>query len=281
MKWRAAAALAEDIGSGDWTTLWTVDPAARGEGRIVAKAAGVVAGVEPAGQVFRALDPDLALSWRRRDGDPVAPGEVVLDLRGSLRSILSGERTALNVLGRLSGIATLARSYADAVEGLDVRVCDTRKTTPTWRALEKAAVLAGGCANHRQGLYDMILIKENHVRAAGGISAALDAVEGRAAARGLEVEIEVRNPRELAEALDRRPHRILLDNMSLEELAEAVRTVRNTDPPRPLLEASGGVSLDVVREIAESGVDIISVGALTHSAPPLDLTLLVNNVEGV
>ena len=272
------AAIAEDIGPGDWTTLWTVARDAEGTGRIIAKASGVVAGVDPAGQVFGELDPGLHLSWRRRDGDGVAAGDEILGLERSLRSILSGERTALNVLGRLSGIATLARRYADAVEGTGVRVVDTRKTTPGWRVLEKAAVLAGGCDNHRHGLYDMVLIKENHIRAAGDIAGALDAVQAHADARGLEVEIEVRDLREFAQAVDRRPDRILLDNMLIADLREAVRRVGDTDAPQPLLEASGAVSLETVREIAESGVDVISVGALTHSAPPLDLSLLVDEV---
>ncbi len=269
------AALAEDVGDGDRTTDWTVPETATGRARIVAKAQGVIAGSEAADLVFRTVDPALTLDWRRQDGDRVAPGDEVLEARGALRSILTAERTALNFLGRLSGIATLAARYVEVVEDTDCRIADTRKTTPGLRALEKRAAAAGGAMNHRLGLFDMVLIKENHLRAAGGVSAALRAVEALAASERLEVEVEVRTLEELDEALTGRPARILLDNMTTGELREAVRRAGSRPEGRPLLEASGGVALETVREIAATGVDIISIGAITHSAAALDLSLLV------
>ena len=273
------AALAEDIGDGDWTTRWTVPSAARGEAHIIARAGGVIAGSRTAEAVFRQLDPAVRIDWSKPDGGRVDPGAVVANISGPLQAILTAERTALNFLGRLSGIATLASQYVQAIDGTGCRIIDTRKTTPGWRRLEKEAVLAGGAANHRFGLYDMVLLKENHLRHAGGVGPALDLVMARARAAGLEVEIEVGDLAELRTALDRapedRPGRILLDNMSLAELREAVHIVAALDPPAPLLEASGGVTLQSVRRIAETGVDLVSVGALTHSAPTLDLSLLV------
>ena len=276
-----SAALAEDVGAGDWTTRWTVREGTVGRAEIVARAAGVVAGTRPAEAVFRQLEPGMRVRWDRVDGEGVRPGETVAEVRGALGAILTGERTALNFLGRLSGVATLASRYVDAVRGSGCRIVDTRKTTPGWRRLEKEAVAAGGAGNHRAGLYDMVLLKENHIRAAGGMGPALDVVIGRADERGLEVEVEVTSLDELREVLSRsppgRPDRILLDNMPLQVLEEAVREVRSSESLIPLLEVSGGVTLDSVRRIAESGVDMISVGALTHSAPALDLSLLVRS----
>lgn len=269
------AALAEDLGDGDRTTLWSVPAGAAGFARVVAREAGVVAGTEPAGLAFRRLDPGLELSWGVEEGDRVRPDDELLGVRGSLAPILSAERTALNFLGRLSGIATQAARFVAAVAGTGCRIADTRKTTPGWRALEKRAAAAGGAVNHRMGLYDMVLVKENHVRAAGGVRAALRAVRERAAREGMAVEVEVRSVAELEEALAERPDRILLDNMPLAALREAVRRVRGRPRPWPLLEASGGMSLEGVRAVAETGVDLISVGAITHAAPGLDLSLLV------
>lgn len=272
------AALAEDIGDGDRTTEWTVPPEARGRAVVRARARGVVAGIPAAERVFRGLDGSLEVRRAREDGEEVAPGEALLELRGGLRPILTGERTALNFLGRLSGIATLTARFVEAVRGTGCRITDTRKTTPGWRALEKGATRAGGAVGHRMGLYDMVLIKENHVRAAGGIGAALEAVRERAREAGLAVEVEVRSAEELEEALaspGARPDRILLDNMTVPALRDAVARVRRLPEPRPLLEASGGITLDSVRAAAETGVDLVSVGAITHSAPVLDLTLLV------
>jgi nicotinate-nucleotide pyrophosphorylase (carboxylating) len=273
------AALAEDIGEADWTTRWTISEEARGSARIVGRADGVIAGTRPAEAVFRRLDPEVRIDWRRADGDGVQPGSVVADLSGRLHAILTAERTALNFLGRLSGIATLTSRYVEAVEGTGCRVVDTRKTTPGWRRLEKEAVVAGGGENHRSGLYDMVLLKENHLRQAGGVGPALDHVIERARAAGLEVEVEVTELAELGAALERppgaRPDRILLDNMTPGMLRDAVQAVRKVDPPVPLLEASGGITLDSVRAIADTGVDLVSVGALTHSAATLDLSLLL------
>lgn len=268
-------ALAEDVGDGDRTTEWTVPAGMTGRACIVVKAEGVIAGTEAAGRVFRRLDPTLEVAWRSADGAGVAPGDVVAELAGPLRAILTGERTALNFLGRLSGVATLAARFVEAVRGTGCRIVDTRKTTPGWRALEKAAAAAGGARNHRMGLYDMVLVKENHARAAGGIRAALAAVVEHARIEGIEVEVEVRDERELEEALEGGADRILLDNMSLDALRAAVRRARQAPDPRPLLEASGGIGLSAVREVADTGVDLISVGAITHSAPTLDLSLLV------
>ena len=267
-------ALEEDIGDGDRTTDWTVPPDARGTARIRSKEDGVIAGIEFADAVFEGVDPSLVREWRCEDGARIGPGEDVLRLDGSLPSILRAERTALNGLARLSGIASLTARFVSAVAGTGAALVDTRKTTPGWRRLEKAATAAGGARNHRMGLYDMVLIKENHIRAAGGIAAALDAARSRASAEGLEIEIEVTDMDEFEAARRGGPDRILLDNMSLEELREAVR--RRGDASRPLLEASGGVDLDSVRAVAATGVDLISVGAITHSAPALDLSLQVD-----
>lgn len=269
-------ALAEDVGDGDRTTEWCVPEGTTGEARVIAKSGGVVAGREPARRTFASLDPALEQSWLKGDGEPVEVGEAVLELRGSLRAILTGERTALNFLGRLSGIATVTARFVAAVEGTGARIADTRKTTPGWRRLEKRATALGGAVNHRLGLYDMVLLKENHLRAAGGIAAALRAVRKPAEAEGLAVEVEVRTLSELEEALREGADRLLLDNMTPAELREAVRLVRAGREPWPTLEASGGVTLQSVREVAETGVDLISVGAITHSAPALDLSLLVN-----
>jgi nicotinate-nucleotide pyrophosphorylase (carboxylating) len=270
-----AAALAEDIGDGDRTTAWTVPDDLPGRARIIAREAGVVAGTRVAGATFHAVEPALELRWECEDGEAVSADETVMTVSGPLGGVLTAERTALNFLARLSGIATLTARFAEAVRGTGCRVTDTRKTTPGWRSLEKAATAAGGAVNHRMGLYDMVLVKENHVRAAGGIGAALERVRERAAREGLEVEIEVTSLEELEEALQAAPDRILLDNMDPSSLRSAVERVRSRSGPRPLLEASGGVDLDSVREVAETGVDLVSVGALTHSAPALDLSLLV------
>lgn len=274
-----ALALREDVGAADWTTLWTVPADRRGRAEVVAKSSLVLAGMDAALAAFRAVDPSLALQAALRDGAACEPGTVVLQVEGSARSILTAERTALNFLGRLSGIATLTRSYVQAVTGTRARVVDTRKTTPGWRQLEKAAVRAGGGENHRAGLYDMVLVKDNHIVAAGGIRPALEAVAARNRA-GFPVEVEVTSPAELEEALAThpRPDRILLDNMTLEALRGAVQRVRREPGDRPLLEASGNVTLATIRRVAETGVDLISVGALTHSAPSADLSLRM--VEG-
>ena len=269
------AALAEDLGAGDVTSAWTVPESAEGRAEIVAKAGGVVSGLDVAEAVFLRVDPSLEVRAARAEGDSVTRGDRVLSVTGPLASILGAERTALNFLGRLSGIATSARRFVSELEGTGCRLLDTRKTTPGWRALEKRAAAAGGAVNHRAGLYDMVLIKENHIRAAGGIRAALASTLTRARLAGLEVEIEVTSLAELEEALGGGPDRVLLDNMSVDELRACVERTRAAPEPRPALEASGGVTLATARAVAETGVDFVSVGAITHSAPALDLSLLV------
>jgi len=269
-----AEALAEDVGRGDWTSLWAVPAETRGRGHLVAKAAGVLAGTEAFEAVYAHVDPTVAVRWHRRDGDAVQPGERVAELEGPGRSLLTGERVALNFLQHLSGVATLTRRFVDAVAGTGVVILDTRKTTPGLRALEKAAVRAGGGRNHRSALDAMVLLKENHLALAGGIRAAVAAVR-RANTLGLAVELEIRSPAELEEALPLEVDWLLLDNFSIPQLRQAVERVRAYPGRRPRLEASGGITLETVRAVAETGVDAISIGALTHSAPALDLSLLV------
>ena len=266
------AALAEDVGPGDWTTEWTVEAGTPGHAEIVAKADLVVAGIDPTIAVFTAVDPDLAVNVVRSDGRVVRPGDVVLEVSGSAAAILTAERTALNFLGRLSGVATLTRRFVDAVAGTGARVVDTRKTTPGWRELEKAAVRAGGGSNHRMGLWDMVMIKDNHIAAAGGITAAVERVRARNR-QGLPIEVEVRTDAELDEALSLGVDRILLDNMDVAGLRRSVERANRLGAKRPELEASGNVTLATIRDVAATGVDLVSVGALTHSAPVADLSL--------
>jgi len=267
-------ALAEDVGLGDWTTEWTVDSEARGRAVIVAKDAVVVAGAHVASEVFRRVDPQLHVDLKAQDGEELHPGDVLLEVQGPLRGILTGERVALNFLGHLSGVATLTRRFVVAVNGTGTRILDTRKTLPGWRVLEKEAVRAGGGENHRMGLHDMILVKDNHLLAAGGVKAAVQKVRHRNGA-GLEVEVEVKTLEELDEVLPLGVQRVLLDNMELETMKEAVARIATLGKDRPLVEASGNMNLDSVRAVAETGVDFISVGALTHSAPGADLSLRI------
>lgn len=269
-----ARALAEDIGSGDRTTLWTVPLPRRATARIIAKQDGVLAGSEPLLETFRQIDSDLAIEQHADDGDRVVAGQRLFRLEGSARSILTGERVALNFLQRLSGVATLTRAFVDAVEGTGARILDTRKTTPGLRMLEKTAVRYGGGDSHRVGLFDMVLIKENHIRAAGGIPAAVEAVR-RANEEGLKVEVETTSAAEVREAIAVGVDRILFDNMPTRDLEAAVALVRASEAPIET-EASGGVTLATVSAIAKTGVDFISVGALTHSATALDVSLLVD-----
>lgn len=267
-------ALEEDVGEGDWTTQWTVPPGHACDAVVVAKQAMVVAGGPCVRDVFRAVDPELSVELAVEDGSAVEAGRVLVRVSGSTRSVLVGERTALNFLGRLSGIATLARRFVEAVAGTGARIVDTRKTTPGWRLLEKAAVRAGGATNHRMGLYDMLLVKDNHADASGGVAEAVRAARAHND-RGLLLEVEVRDLAELRAVLPLGVDRVLLDNMTLEGLREAVRLARAGGSGGPELEASGNVSLDTVRSIAETGVDVVSVGALTHSAPVADVSLKV------
>jgi len=266
-----ARALAEDVGDGDVTSAATVPEDARGRALITQKAPGVVFGLDVGVQTFRALDPSLVIErltvegqWR--DGGPV------LRIEGSARSILTAERTALNFMQRLSGIATLTAIYVRAIDGTGARILDTRKTTPGLRALEKAAVAAGGGTNHRSGLYDAVLIKENHAALAGGVGEAVRRARERAP--GLALEVECRTIAEVDEALAAGAPRILLDNMSVEQLRAAVAHVAG----RAELEASGGVTLETLRAVASTGVQFVSVGALTHSPPALDLSLVLEAV---
>ncbi|MDX6641966.1 MAG: hypothetical protein QOF12_2977 [Solirubrobacteraceae bacterium] len=265
------AALDEDLGAGDVTSLATVPEGALGVATITQKAPGVVFGIEAASAVFAALDPAVEVRALGPEGQWRERGEV-LRATGATRALLGAERTALNLLGRLSGVATLTARYVQAVEGTGVRILDTRKTTPGLRALEKAAVRAGGGHSHRFGLFDMVLIKENHAAAAGGVGAAVTLA--RAAFPDVPLEVECRTPVEIAEALDAGAPRILLDNMAPAALAAAVAQNRAHRAPAQL-EASGGITLETVREHAVAGLDFISVGALTHSAPALDLSLLL------
>ncbi len=267
-----ARALAEDVGSGDLTSAATVPEAARARAVITQKAPGVVFGLEAAEATFRALDPDVRLERLTDEGRWRERGDV-LQIEGSARALLTAERTALNFLQRLSGVATLAARCVEAVEGTGARILDTRKTTPGLRSLEKAAVAAGGATNHRAGLYDAILIKENHATLAGGVGEAVR--RARAHAPGVPIEVECRTLAEVDEALGAGAPRILLDNMTVEQLGDAVLHVAR----RAELEASGGVTLQTLRAIASTGVDFISVGALTHSAPALDLSLLLEPIQ--
>ena len=262
-------ALAEDVGDGDVTTQATVPESARAEALITQKAPGVVFGLQVAEATFRELDPAIEIERLCREGDWRERGEV-MRVSGSARAILTGERTALNFLQRLSGVATLTARCVQAVSGTGVRILDTRKTTPGLRTLEKAAVAAGGGTNHRAGLYDAILIKENHAALAGGVGPAVRAA--RAAAPGLLLEVECRDLGEVDEALDAGAPRILLDNMTVDELRAAVDHVAG----RAELEASGGLTLETLRDVAATGLQFISVGALTHSAPALDLSLILH-----
>jgi nicotinate-nucleotide pyrophosphorylase (carboxylating) len=260
------AALAEDVGEGDVTTEATVDSEAVGTAELVLREAGVVCGLGAAEAVFRALDPDVSFEPLVEEGAVVDRPGVVALVSGPERAILTGERTALNFLGRLSGIATVSRRYVDAVAGTGVAILDTRKTTPGLRALEKYAVACGGGRNHRFGLDDGVLVKDNHLRASGSIETAL---EGLRAATDLPVEVECDTLEQVSEALDAGADAILLDNMTLDELRAAVALAGG----RARLEASGGITLENVRAVAETGVDEISVGALTHSARSLDVSL--------
>jgi len=264
--------LAEDIGAGDITTEATVSAQQRARGELVAKAPLVLAGIELFVEVFRLLDSTTKVEIVSRDGEELAPGNIPARVDASARALLRGERLALNLLQRLSGVATLTRRFVRAVEGTEAAILDTRKTTPGLRALEKYAVLVGGGKSHRKDLGDAVLIKENHIRLAGGVSAALTAAQA-AKGRARWIEIEVTNLDELRAALTHNPDVIMLDNMTPSLVCQAVGEVRQHSAPHKIVtEASGGITLDNVREFAEAGVDWISVGALTHSAPAVDLS---------
>jgi len=264
-----AAALQEDVGAGDVTSVATVSPSTLLSGQMLAKEAGVVAGLFVAREVFAQVDSTIKVEALVEDGDLVDAGTVIARVQGHGPSLLTGERVALNFLQRMSGIATATRRYQDAVAGTDAVVLDTRKTVPGLRLLDKLAVRLGGGANHRTGLYDMVLIKDNHIIAAGGIAAAVAQVRQHSAARGLAIEVEVESLDQLQEALAQRVDRVMLDNMDVETMRRAVALTNG----RAELEASGGITLGTIRAVAETGVDFISVGALTHSVVGLDISL--------
>jgi nicotinate-nucleotide pyrophosphorylase (carboxylating) len=266
-------AIAEDLGPGDLTSELTIPAAARCQARIEARAPIVVCGLFIAQEVFRRISPEVEFTARAGEGEAAAPGRRLADLEGPARAILAAERTALNFMGRLSGIATLTRRYVDAVSGTTTDIVDTRKTTPGWRVLEKFAVLCGGGVNHRQALFDGILLKDNHIAAAGGVTAAVRAaLDGAPAA--VRVQVEVESLEQALEACEAGADFLLLDNCTSSQIIE----MREALAGRAVLEASGGITLENVRAYAKTGVDRISIGALTHSAPCADVALEIDAV---
>ena len=266
VKGLVSLALSEDIGSGD-ITAGLVEPDRKARARVISRESGILCGTQFADTVFSIIDPELEVTWHKQDGDSLIENDLLLTVDGHARPILTGERTALNFLQLLSGTATLASRYAEAVKGTDVRLLDTRKTIPGLRVAQKYAVSCGGCHNHRIGLFDAFLIKENHIEACGGIGAAI--ARAREIAPGKPVEVEVENLREMSQAIDAAADRIMLDNFDEDLLREAVAINKG----RSELEASGNVGLHNLRAIAETGVDFISIGALTKTVQPLDLSL--------
>jgi len=264
--------LSEDIGKGDLTSEAVIDEGVLAKGIIVAKEEGVLAGLDIAKTVFLQSDPDFVFESPFKDGNKVMRGEEVATLKGRAKSILSGERTALNFLQHLSGIATLTSKYVERVKDTGIRILDTRKTTPGLRWLEKYAVKMGGGENHRMGLFDMILIKENHIKAVGSISKAVQKAKAKYPMK--KIEVETRNLGEVKEAVNSEVDWIMLDNMSTDEIKKAVKVIRSSRKETKI-EASGRIDLNNVRELALTGVDFISMGALTHSAPALDFSLLL------
>lgn len=266
--------LEEDIGSGDITTMATIPLDHRSKGILHVKEDGVVAGLPVAEEVFRAVDAELAFNAKVAEGATVSKGTVLAEVEGNTRSILSGERLALNLMQRLSGIATRTRAFADALQGLPTRIVDTRKTTPGLRMLEKYAVRVGGGHNHRFGLYDAVMIKDNHIKGAGGIRQAVQAARSQIP-HTMKIEVEVESFAQLHEALEAGADIVMLDNMDIERMKEAV-AIMKSKAPHILVEASGNVTLETVRRIAETGVDVISAGRLTYSVPALDISLDLN-----
>lgn len=261
-------ALAEDIGHGDLTTELTIDPTAEAHANILGKQELVLAGCDVFDAVLHRVDPRISVAWNATEGDLAAHGTILGEVQGPAAAILTGERTALNFLQRLSGVATQTRRYVTALNGTNCRLADTRKTTPGWRTLEKAAVRAGGAMNHRFALDSGIMLKDNHIHAAGSITDAVANVR-RHAPHLLKIEVEVTTLDELRQALDAHADVVLLDNMDLETLRRAVQLAKG----KALTEASGGITLETIRAVAETGVDVISVGALTHSATGVDISL--------
>jgi len=269
-------ALAEDIGQDDITTKAIVDKKKQGEALIIVKEEGILAGIELVKKTFSLLDDNIQFEHPFKDGDRITINDMVMRINGSVLSILKSERTALNLLAHLSGISSLTAKYVDKIEGTKAKITETRKTTPLLRDLEKEAVRIGGGVNHRMGLYDMILIKENHIEAAGGIQKAVNKCRQYLIENNLDLKIEVETTdlSQVREAILSDVDQIMLDNMNIENMREAVAIISG----KSVVEASGGVSLETVRSIAETGVDLISVGALTHSVPALDFSLLLKGI---
>ncbi len=264
-------ALQEDIGSGDITTDNLVEPDVKGHGKIIAKEQLVIAGLDIARRVFEHLDPRIIYRPLFTDGDRVENGEIVVEVEGKLRGLLVGERTALNFLQRLSGIATYVRSYVDMLGDKDVRLVDTRKTVPGWRKLEKYAVRIGGAYNHRMGLYDGVLIKDNHISVCGGIKKAVKNIRSNVS-HFMKIEVEVSDLDGVREALDSNVDIIMLDNMDIKQIKEAVEFING----KAIVEVSGGITRDSLNKLADAGVDIISSGALTHHAKSVDLSMRID-----
>jgi len=264
-------ALKEDIGPGDITTENLIDPQHKGKGDIIAKEPLIVAGLDVARRVFKYLDPDVMFRSEYNDGDLVKQGDRLANVQGTLRALLSGERTALNFLQHLSGISTFVRSFVNELSGKTIRLVDTRKTTPGWRALEKYAVRVGGAHNHRMGLYDGVLIKDNHIAAFGGIKKAIDHIRTKIS-HLLKIEVEVSSMDQVKEALEARADVIMLDNMSIRQIKEATALIDG----RAIVELSGNVTKSALKSLADTGADIISVGALTHSARCVDISMQIS-----
>lgn len=261
-------AIEEDIGTGDITTDNIIEEGEEDKGIITVKENSVVAGLEVAEMVFKKIDPDINFKYLKKDGDEVKEHTQIAEVKGEARSILKGERLALNFLQRISGIATKTSKYVEQVKDYDTRIVDTRKTTPNLRLIEKWAVRLGGGHNHRMGLYDAVLIKDNHIKSAGGISEAISKVRDKIP-HTVKIEVEVEKLKGVQEALENKADIIMLDNMSLENMAKSVDLIDD----KAITEASGGITLDNVKDVAETGVDVISVGALTHQIESIDISL--------
>ncbi|MDF2835033.1 MAG: nicotinate-nucleotide pyrophosphorylase [Paenibacillus sp.] len=270
--------LAEDIGSGDITTETTIPPESQSKAVIHVKESGIIAGIPVAKLVFEVVDKALVFTALVQDGDPVTKGTVIIEVEGSTHSLLTGERLALNLMQRLSGIATKTNAFVQKLQGLPARLVDTRKTTPGHRVLEKYAVRVGGGANHRFGLYDAVMIKDNHIKGAGGITAAVQASRGRIP-HTMKIEVETESIEQVEEALACGADIIMLDNMDNGRMTEAVKLIKSRSP-HVIVEASGGVNLDTIHGIAACGVDVISVGGLTYSFNALDISLDLGEKKG-
>jgi len=265
-------ALAEDIGSGDHSSLASVPADAKGKMKLLAKANGIIAGIEVAKEVLKQVDPSISMNCFMKDGDEIKIGDIVFELEGPARSMLTAERTLLNFMQRMSGIATVSKQYADAVKGTKTKILDTRKTTPNLRELEKYAVKTGGSENHRFGLFDMIMLKDNHIDFSGGIEKAIDDTHKYLENSGLnlKIEIETRSIEDVKRVVNHgKIHRIMLDNFTPENITEALKIIAG----KYETEASGGITLENIKEYALTGVDYISIGALTHHIKSLDLSL--------